>query len=547
MGTKKKNNYLVQGSILAAASILVRVIGLAYRIPMTNILGSEGNGIYSISFNIYNIVLILSSYSLPLAVSKMIAAKNVQKKYRESYRIFQHAFVFALLVGLVACLVLYFGADALAKLYRTPGVEKPLRILAPTVFVVALLGVFRGLFQGKQTMIPTALSQLIEQIVNAFVSVFAAYSFMKAHSASKDIAAYGAAGGTAGTLAGAVSALLFLVLIFAIYYPTLKRQLRRDKESGYESSWTIYQMLIATIFPVILSQTVYQLSGTLDDMMFKNVMAVKGMDDGLSADLIGVYGSQYRLLINVPVSISSAMASSLIPSIVSSVTENNMNRAREKVTSSVKFNMVIAIPAAVGLAVLAKPIMMLLFPSISNYWGLVASMMIYGSLAVVFYALSTITSAVLQGIDKMKLPVIHSLISLVIHIIFVLILLFFTNAGIYALIIGNVTFPLVVCILNALSVKKYMDYRQDVVKTFVVPAICSGIMGVFAFGTYFLVHLLCHQYVIALFAAIIIAVAVYLLLVLASRCFTQQELKELPFGRKILMIGRKLHFYEVEE
>ena len=225
MGTKKKNNYLVQGSILAAASILVRVIGLAYRVPMTNILGSEGNGIYSISFNIYNIVLILSSYSLPLAVSKMIAAKNVQKKYQDSYRIFLHAVVFALVVGTAACLVLYFGSDFLAKLYRTPGVEKPLRILAPTVFVVALLGVFRGLFQGKQTMIPTALSQLLEQVVNAFVSVFAAYSFMKAHSASKEISAYGAAGGTAGTLAGAISALLFLILIFAIYYPTLRRQL----------------------------------------------------------------------------------------------------------------------------------------------------------------------------------------------------------------------------------------------------------------------------------------------------------------------------------
>ena len=547
MGTKKKNNYLVQGSILAAASILVRVIGLAYRIPMTNILGSEGNGIYAISYNIYNIVLILSSYSLPLAVSKMIAAKNVQKKYQDSYRIFLHAVVFALVVGTAACLVLYFGSDFLAKLYRTPGVEKPLRILAPTVFVVALLGVFRGLFQGNQTMIPTALSQLLEQVVNAFVSVFAAYSFMKAHSASKEISAYGAAGGTAGTLAGAISALLFLILIFAIYYPTLRRQLKRDKESNYESSKAIYMMLGATILPVILSQTVYQLSGTLDDMMFKNIMAVKGMDDGFSADLIGVYGSQYRLLINVPVAISSAMASSLIPSIVSSVTQNQMDRAREKVTSSIKFNMVIAIPAAVGLGVLAKPIMMLLFPSISNYWGLAASMMIYGSLAVVFYALSTITSAVLQGIDKMNLPVTHSLISLIIHVILVLFLLYFTNAEIYALIIGNVTFPLVVCILNALSVKKHLDYRQDMVKTFVVPVACSCVMGVLALGTYFLVHLLCHRYVIALFAAILVAVAVYLLLILASKCFDEQELKELPFGRKILVLGRKLHFYQTEE
>lgn len=530
---QKKSDYLVQGSILAFASILVRLIGLVYRIPMANILGLQGNKIYGVAFNIYNIALILSSYSIPLAVSKMVADRSVKREYKNSYKIFKCAMLFATVSGIIMCLLIFFGADMGEIIYNMPGIAKPLRILAPTIFVVAVLGVFRGFYQGKRTMMPTAFSQVLEQIVNAAVSIFAAYYLMKEHSASDDIESYGAAGGTLGTLFGALTALAFVAFVFVIYRPTIKRQIKRDKTQHTESGRQIYAMLLMTIVPVILSQLVYQISGTVDDGIFGHMAAEA------QQGYLGIYSSQYRLLINVPVAISSAMASSLVPSIVASMTRKDEEGVKRKVGTSIKFNMAIAFPAAMGLTVLAHPIIRLLYPNLISYSEIAGDMLVYGSVAVVFYALSTITSAVMQGINKMKLPVIHSAVSLGLHIVLVICLLQFTNLGIYALIIGNVTFPLVVCVLNWISVGRYLKYKQEVVKTFLIPLVCSVIMGGVVYGIYTLVHKFLHSNFLGVLFSIIIGAAVYFIAILLFKCFTEEEFLELPMGRTLLRIAKK--------
>ena len=175
---KKESNFVVQGSILAVASIVVRIIGIAYRIPMINIIGDEGMGYYGTAFNVYNIALLLSSYSLPLAVSKMVSARLAGKQYRNAARILRAALCYATIVGAFAAAVIWFGADFFAKdVFFMPYAAFALRTLAPTVWIMAYLGVFRGYFQGQGTMVPTAFSQVFEQIVNAIVSV-AAGSFL---------------------------------------------------------------------------------------------------------------------------------------------------------------------------------------------------------------------------------------------------------------------------------------------------------------------------------------------------------------------------------
>lgn len=537
---KKTNDFLKQGSILAFASILVRMIGLLYRIPLANMLGEEGNGIYGFAYTIYSLVLILSSYSLPLAVSKMVAAKTVQKEYKNAYKIFKNAMLFAIVIGAIAAGCLYFGADFFAGIAKYPGAQRPLRILAPTIFVVAILGVFRGFFQGKNTMVPTAFSQIFEQVINAFVSVFAAYSFMKAHSASEDISAYGASGSTLGTLMGSIAALLFLVFVYLIYRPVLKKQLHRDK-SLEESNKEIYRMLFFTIMPVILSQTVYQISGTIDMTLFGNIMAAKNMDETVRTSLLGVYSSQYTVLLSVPLGIATAMGTSMIPSIVSSFTTGKMREVKLKVKSVVKFNMLLAFPAAVGLTVLSKPIIVLLFPSLVAYKGVASSLLLLGSIALVFYALSTVTSGVLQAVNQMRVPVTHSAISLGIHIVLVYVLLQFTDMGVYALIAGNVTFPLVVCILNWYSVKKYLKYKQEVKTTFVIPCLASIIMGIACYITYAISYRVLHRNAISVILAIFIAIVVYFVGLLLLRAVDEEELKGMPMGRTMYTVARKLH------
>ncbi|MDR1701081.1 MAG: oligosaccharide flippase family protein, partial [Lachnoclostridium sp.] len=210
---KGQGNFLKQGGILAAASILVRFIGMLYRIPMANIIGEEGNGIYAVAFELYDMILIISSYSLPLALSKIISALTVKRQYINIGKTFRLASVFALLSGGMFGTALFFSANIIEKMFydKYEGIHIPLKILAPTIFIVAFLGVFRGFFQGKKTMIPTAVSQILEQIINAVTSILCAYIFVGLYKDTVYKHAWGAAGGTAGTCLGAFVALLFML------------------------------------------------------------------------------------------------------------------------------------------------------------------------------------------------------------------------------------------------------------------------------------------------------------------------------------------------
>lgn len=541
METSKNNTnkFIVQGSILAIASILVRVIGIIYRIPMVRIIGSDGYGLYGIAFNIYNVALILSSYSLPLAVSKLIAARNIKREYRNSYRILVAAILFAIASGITFSSILFFGAEFIAStLYNDLGVVYPLRILAPTIFVFAVMGVLRGFFQGKNTMLPTAVSQIIEQIVNAIVSIAAAYLFMRAHDASKNIAAYGAAGGTLGTLLGALAGLIFLVVIFVMYLPTFRQHVHRDRYTKREPYTEIYKLLAITIIPIILSQTVYQMNGFLDDIIFKQTLTAKGIAANISNSWLGSYSGKYKLLTNVPIAISSALASAMIPSIVASKTLGAMDEVKAKIQSAIKFNMIIAIPAAVGMSVLSGPIIQLLWPGSSLMEN---RLLLYGGIAIIFYALSTITNSVLQAVNLMRLPVINAAISLAVHLVLVFIILRITNLGVYALIIGNVTFPIGICILNWYQMKKHIGFHHEMIKTFFVPTFSSCVMGVIVYFIYRGTYMLLKSNIISVAISVAFGIVVYFVCMIYLRAIEVEEIYRIPKGRKIVKLLYRFH------
>lgn len=509
MGEKKlSKNFILHGGILAAAGILVRIIGMLYRIPMVNIIGSEGNGIYSVAFNIYNIVLVLSSYGLPMAVSKLVSARYSNKRYKDSHKVFVSSVIVSVTTGGIAALLVFFGADFLESyVYQYPGIALPLRVLAPTIFIVAVMGVFRGFYQGQGTMIPTAVSQLLEQVVNAFVSVFAAYMLVKTYSDSAKAGAFGAAGGTLGTAMGAFTALLFLAFVYIIYRPVFRKKIARDTNSIDETYGSIFKLIVITMIPIILSQTFYQISATIDDIMFSKIMTGIGVDAATISRDIGNYNSSYMILISLPMGVASAMSSSMMPSIVASKTKGFYNEIRDKIAATVKANMIIVLPSFIGFLVLGKPVIQLMFPSYNSSQG--ATMLKIGAIAVIFYTISTVTSAALQGMDKMNIPVVHACISLIIHIILVWVLLVTTKLGIYAIVIGSATFPILIFILNLRALNKYIGYRQEVMITFGIPFVCALIMGVVTGGVYNLFITILSSNLVAVAFALIAAFISY--------------------------------------
>lgn len=546
--SQRNSNFMRQGAILAVSSILVRIIGLVYRIPLNNILGEKGVAYYGVAYDVYSILLLLSSYSLPLAVSKMISHHMALKEYKNARKILILSILFAIVVGFAAFCITYFGAGWFAKVLNYPQAAVALRVLSPALVILAVMGVLRGYFQGMHTMMPTAVSNIIEQIVNAAVSIIAAKVMFDsaqnydaaAYGFSNVPEAYGAAGGTLGTVCGAGIALLFLVWIFVLSKKSQDARIRRDRTRNTETTGNIIKILVCTIIPVIISTTIYNLSGLIDSGLFSNIMDAKGMDKDLIDTYTGMFTGNYRLIVNVPIALASALASSLIPSVVHSRTEGNKKAVKYKVSSAIKLSMIVAMPCAVGIGVLAKPIINLLFPT-STDPDKVALMLMVGCISVVLYSLSTITNSILQGIDKMSLPVIHSAVSLLIHIAFLCGLLYIFNMDIFAVVVSDILFCLMVCIFNAHSLKKHLKFRQEKKKTFVMPAVCSVIMGFFTFFANKLIYALTHSIVVSVVFAIIISMIAYFLLLVKLRVVGENEMYSFPGGRKLAVICRKFH------
>ena len=553
-------NFVVQGSILAAAGILVRIIGMLYRMPLNDIIGKQGNGYYTSAYNVYNILLILSSYSMPVAVSKMISSRLARGEYHNCRRILKAGLVYATAVGGIAAAVLWFGADLFAELIKTPMSRYALKTLAPTIWIMAYLGVLRGYFQGMGTMVPTALSQILEQIVNAVVSVVAAGLLfqrglaMNAASGAEDYSyALGAAGGTIGTGAGALTALLFFILL-TVSAGNRALVSVKPKKAGTkqgtgrrrkESYGRLMYLLTITVLPIVISSGVYNCSNVVDNYLFG-----QGMDKlGYGADDIAIFWGalgQYQLLFNIPVAVSNALSSSLIPSLTRAVSRGDKKQTRAKIASSIRFSMLIAIPAAVGITALAEPVCNLLFVSEDN--SLLIRLSMAGSLAVVFYSLSTVTNAILQGLNRMDLPIRHSAAALVIHVAVLETLLLGLKLGIYSVVLANIVFALVMCLLNARSIARTARYRQEIKKTFVLPSVCSLLMGVAAYGVYrglaalFPAGMLRGRLGMALLVvpSVAAAMAVYGVLLVKLGAVNEEELKEMPMGTRLTRVFKKL-------
>lgn len=556
MGTRKKNdsNFLMQGSILAIASVVSRIIGMIYRFPLTAIIGDVGNDYLSAAMEVYSILLLISSYSLPLAVSKLVSVRMARGQRKNAYRIFKGALMFALFSGGLAAAFLFVGAGWVAGLLKTPLSIFALRVLSPTLLVVAALGVFRGFFQGMGTMMPSAVSQLLEQLVNAFVSIWMAYMLCQyglkigavLGNSGNYGSAYGAAGSTAGTGAGAVVALLFVFFVFAVFFPGFRRRMKREararKQEGYGK---VLKALILTIIPVLLSTTIYNAIAILDMAEFKNISAYLGVADEEYSRMWGVFAGKFQTLLNVPLALASALAASSVPSVATAFASGNMRLVKKRTRSVFHFIMVIAFPCAVGIGVLALPIMNLMYPprtdAIAASNELAARLMRTGAASIVFYSLSTVSNAILQGVNRMRKPVVNASIALILHLALLAALMLGLELDIFAVAIGVVFFSLMMCLLNGASIRRALGYRQEVKKTFLIPGVSAALMGVAVYGCHVGVMKLLRINLVATALSVAVGAAVYFVLLFLLRGLENEDLDNFPGGGLLRRVMGRLH------
>lgn len=537
----RNSNFIVQGGILAAAGIISRIIGFIYRIPLQNTIGDAGMGYYSAAFQIYSIMLIISSYSLPVAVSKLVAARTAKGQYRNARRFFHGALLFATLTGGSTCLIVLFGADTLAgNIMSMPKSAIALRMLAPTLLIVALMGVIRGYFQGLGTMVPTALSQLLEQIVNAVVSVIAGiylYEYgTKVAALLRDDAfapAWGAAGGTLGTGAGAVAGLLVLLIMFLVHKRRIRKNIVRDGARFIDTYGRVFSLIIVTVLPVILSSTIYNISDTIDQGVFNYVMDVKGYSD-IKAEYWGIFAGKYRVLTNVPIALANALCSSMMPSLAACMENGERRLAKHKIAVGTRFVMIISIPCAVALAILGRPLISLMF---TGEVEIPAMLLRMGSASVVFYSLSTLSNGILQGIDRMRVPVRNAAIALVLHMGILYLTISVLDWKLYGVVISCMAFGLLMCILNWISIARYMRYRQEIRRTFIIPIISSIVMGGVVWLTYFIMSKTTTELVSVLVSSAV-GIVVYFVVLLLLKGVRESEIRSFPGGGMVATIAK---------
>ncbi len=538
--SKKKNTFVFQAGILAAAGMLVKVISLIYRSPLLSIIGIEGNGYYSAAINIYTIILLISSYSIPSAISKVIAQRLAFKEYRNAQRVFVCALLYVLIVGGTASILTFVGAPFLVK--ENPNAVVALRVLSPTIFFSGFLGVLRGYFQAHSSMLHTSISQVLEQIMNAAISILAARLLinMVIDEDSTTKAIYGSAGSAVGTGAGVVTGLLFMFAMYQLNRKIIHRRVERDQSWHEESYREIFKVIFTIVTPFILSTFIYNCSTVINMTIYYDIMDFKHVDDVIASNNYGIFATQAIAVVNIPIAIASAMSSAMIPGVSASYARGGFEQTRRQVSKAIQMTMLISIPAMVGMAVLPKPIMQFIFPQKESL-DVASGLLMALAATIVLYGLSTLTNAVLQGIGKVNTPVFHAAIALVIQVAGLVLLLFKTELDLYALACANIIYSLVMCVLNQWSVRRNLDYRLDIVKIFLKPLFSAGVMGAVAFGVYHGLILLIPVSRIVLLVAIGVGACVYFAILLLIGGVSEEELSAFPKGELLVRLAHKMH------
>ena len=522
----KRASFAKQAAVLAIASLLVRFLGFLYRLPLTKLIGDEGNGIYSAGYYLYTFFLIVSSAGFPAAISKMISERVAKSDYAGVRSVFRAALITAFFSGFSASVLVGFGARYLSNMISSPKSFYSILSLSPTVFIVAIMAVFRGYFQGLKNTWPTAISQVIEQVFNAVFSVWLAFVLVK-----KSVA-LGAAGGTIGTGVGAFCG---LVTIVSIYFYKRKSmacglnaaanndlpQLSRDFKS-------IFFELVKTSAPIIIGTAVFSVTNLID-MKMVMVCLKKNFSEQQANVLYGQLTGKYVVLTTLPVSIATAVATAIVPNIASSFVLKDFSVVRKKINSALRITMILSIPAAVGIGVLGKQILIMLFPDYPDG----AKLLAIGAVSIIFLALAQVVTGILQGINKLRTPAVAAFLGALVKIPLNYFLITNPNINVLGAVISTIACYLVASIVDLIVMSRTVNFLPDVNLFFVKPLIASGVMGLFCHFFYDLIYFFCGINSLALILSIMLGAIVYLVFLVIIKGVVKEDIELIPICNKI--------------
>ena len=532
MSNSKKPSFLGGAAILAAAVAIVKVIGAVYKIPFGNIVGSEGQTYFNVAYNIYNVLLTISTAGLPLAISKLTSEAHAQGRENQKRKIFRTAIWLFFVLGLAFSLLMYFGAGQLADMINEPKGYWPIRALAPAVFCVCLLACMRGYTQGQGNMAPTAISQVLEALCKVCIGLPLAWYLLQM-GLGLDI---GAAGAILGVTIGTC-----LSMVFLIFYLLTHRD-RTPSLDVPERSGAIMRQVLAIGVPITLSNSAMSIITLVDTSnVLGRLQTIPELADS-AATLFGQY--QFGMnLINLPPSFVFPVTMSLIPFAAAALTRKDHVQAGRIISSAFRIVAVLAIPAGVGLSVVGGSALLMLYPA--QYTDALAAgpHMRWLGIACIFICLMNLTNAILQTYGKEKLPILTVIIGGVVKIVLNYILVGNPDINIHGAPISTLCCYMTIAGLNLFFVWKYSPEKPRYLSIFAKPVAASVLMG----GAAWAVHGLTlraltggtYSYganAIATMGGICVGVVVYFILVVALRILRAEDVRSIPHGNTLIKL-----------
>lgn len=530
--SQKRSSFVLGAAILGAAGILCKIIGVLIRIWAYNIIGVEGMVYYEAVFPFYSWLLIISSSGIPTAISRMVSERTANGEYAGARAVLRRSLVVLSLIGLVTTAVLFFGAEwfSVAFIGKDSSYVLPFRMLAPALFFVSAMCAYRGYLQGMQHMTGTGLSQIAEQVVKALFGLTLAKLWMPR----------GAMYGAAGLLLGVtVSEAVALLVVMAFRFKNRKVYMPEgvSRDPGNQRGTVATMLRIAV--PITLGASIIPITGILDVKMIFSLLG-EYMDEAAVDAAYVALSSNVRSLINLPASLTTALAMSLVPAISSSRSKGDEEGVRRAAGMGLKLSMVIGLPCAVGLFVMGGPVIRLLFRSITEESLAQATrIMQVAAWTVVFISLVQTTTGALQGIGKQRWPVLFLLVGGVLKVVSNWILLSIPALNILGASFSNIVCYGVAGILDTIMLIKFTKMQVNWKDTLLKPLYASAIMGA---AVYLIYGLFCkiHAGSIATLGAVFCAIVLYVVLVLVMDMFTEEELRFIPGGTRLIGLMRRL-------
>ncbi len=523
----KRQSFIHGAAILTVGVVIMKILGAIYKVPLGNILGDYGYGIFLSTYNVYNIFFTLSTAGLPVALSRLIAEADAHGKTATKEKTFRTALGTFAVIGILFSSIMFFGNHWLADFYlKKPDAALSVRAMAPAILLVCLVSAYRGYCQGNGNMIPTTVDEVLEVLFKVISGLAIAGLLVKSGRGLPEASA----GAILGVSIGSVVSLAYMVYYRRKNY----RAEALDSGDRPESTAAIVWHILRIGIPISLGASIMAILSSLDPGICHSRLSAAGFSEHMAGVLFGVYG-KVQTLFNLPAAFMTPLTIAIVPAVAGAIAKGNHEEAEKTSEDAMRIASVISMPMGVGLAVLSYPIVNVLYPNSHSAGPGLLSIM---GIASFFVCIVLMENAILQASGREKLPMIALITGSLLKIVINWIIIAIPSVNIYGAPIGTLFGYGCMALLDYIFIRKALRQNPNLIKAFGKPLICSIVMGICAFLVYRLCFALPHMggklgMFISMLLSIGIAVVVYVFSVIRTESITMDDMKLIPGGEKV--------------